>query len=580
MTKAGERHIKKYALGLDYGTNSCRSLIVDIADGREIAGHVFPYPSGDQGIFTDPRDPNAARQDPGDYLAGLASVREAIRIARDTEKDFDPARIVGMGVDTTGSTPMPVDRAGTPLGLLPEFRGRLDAMAWLWKDHTSHAEARQITETARALRPRYLARCGGAYSSEWFWSKLLHCRKAAPDVFKAAYSFVEHCDYMPALLAGDTNPDTLVRSVCAAGHKAMYCEEWGGLPDAEFLGALHPDLAGLRGRLYEKAWPADRLAGRLSGEWAEKLGLTPGIAIATGAFDAHMGAVGAGIKVGTLVKILGTSTCDMMVWPGDRPLADIPGVCGIVSGSILPGFHGIEAGQSAVGDIFLWFVNRLVPGEYGRDRDRKFASLAEAAARLKPGEHGLLALDWNNGNRTILADARLSGLLLGQTLHTRAHEVYRALIEATAFGALTIIRRIEEYGVPVGEIVNCGGLSSRNPLLMQVYADVTGRAMKISRSDQSCALGAAIFGAVAAGRKAGGFAGVTEAQQAVCGVRSEVFKPVPENTAIYAELYELYRRLHDAFGTDGGAAPLGDVMKRLISLRERQRQGGNVNCEL
>ena len=565
--------MKKYALGLDYGTNSCRSLIVDISDGREVAAGVFPYPSGEQGVLADPSDPNAARQDPGDYIAGLSSVRDAIRMARDADGDFDPARVVGIGVDTTGSTPIPVDRKGTPLGLLPEFRGRLDAMAWLWKDHTSHAEAAQITETARRLRPQYLARCGGAYSSEWFWSKLLHCRTVAPDVFKAAYSFVEHCDYMPALLAGDTNPDTLIRSVCAAGHKAMYCEQWGGLPDAEFLGAIHPDLADMRGRLYSKAWPADRLAGRLSREWAEKLGLPPGIAVAAGAFDAHMGAAGAGIKPGTLVKILGTSTCDMMVWPNNRPLADIPGVCGIVDGSILPGFFGIEAGQSAVGDIFLWFVNHLVPGEYGRKRDRRFAALARAASRQKPGEHGLVALDWNNGNRTILVDSRLGGLLIGQTLHTAAHEVYRALIEATAFGALTIIKRIEEYGVAVKEIVNCGGLASKNPLLMQIYADVTGRPMKISRSGQTCALGAALFGAVAAGKEAGGFATVAEAQKAMCGVRNKVFKPVPENVAVYAELYELYRRLHDSFGTAGNAAPLGDVMKRLIALRERQRRG-------
>lgn len=565
--------MKNYALGLDYGTNSCRALIVDIADGAEIANHVFPYPSGEHGILLDPRDPNVARQNPQDYIDGLASVCEAIHIARDLDGSFDPARIIGIGVDTTGSTPMPVDRAGTPLGLLPEFRGRLDAMAWLWKDHTSHAEAAQITETARAIRPQYLAKCGGAYSSEWFWSKIFHCRVVAPDVFKAAYSFVEHCDYMPALLAGDTNPETLVRSVCAAGHKAIYCEQWDGLPDTEFLRKLHPDIANLRSRLFQKAWPSSKLAGRLSRDWANKLGLTPGIAIATGAFDAHMGGVGAGIKAGTLVKILGTSTCDMMVWPNDKPLADIPGVCGIVDGSILPGFFGIEAGQSAVGDIFLWFVNHLVPGDYGRAQDRKFAALAKAAARQKPGEHGLLALDWNNGNRTILVDVRLSGLLLGQTLHTEAHEVYRALIEATAFGALTIINRIEEYGVPVQEIINCGGLASRNPLLMQIYADVTGRPMKISRSDQTCALGAALFGAVAAGTDAGGFANVAEAQAAMCGVRKKAFMPVPENMAVYAELYGLYRRLHDSFGTTSETAPLNNVMKHLIALRERQRQG-------
>jgi L-ribulokinase len=352
----------------------------------------------------------------------------------------------------------------------------------------------------------------------------------------------------------------------------MYCAEWGGLPDEEFLAALDPELASLRGRLYAKAVPADHVAGRLCEAWAGKLGLPAGIAIAVGAFDAHMGAVGAGICEGTLVKILGTSTCDMMVWPSGDALADIPGVCGIVDGSILPGFYGIEAGQSAVGDIFLWFVNHLVPDTYGATQDEKFVGLANAAARLKPGEHGLLALDWNHGNRTVLVDVRLSGLLIGQTLHTEAHEVYRALIEATAFGALTIIRRIEEYGVTVGEIVNCGGLAVKNPLLMQIYADITGRPMKVSRSDQTCALGAAIFGAVAAGADAGGFADVAAAQKAVSGVRDVVYQPNPAHQEVYSHLYGLYRKLHDAFGTREWSGQLNQIMKQLIAVREKQRQ--------
>jgi L-ribulokinase len=565
--------MQTYALGLDYGTNSCRSVIVDLSDGREVATHVFSYPTGEAGILLDPKDPNVARQDPQDYLRGTeAVVAGALRKARKADRGFDPEHIIGIGVDTTGSTPMPVDRDGTPLALLPKYRKNLHAMAWLWKDHTGHAEAAEITEKASKMRPQYLAKCGGTYSSEWFWSKILHGKRVAHDVFRAAYSFVEHCDYMPALLAGDTRPDRLVRGVCSAGHKAMYCEEWKGLPDRKFLAALDPALADLRGRLYEKAVPADHLAGRLCPEWAAKLGLKPGIAIAAGAFDAHMGAVGAGIREGVLVKILGTSTCDMMVRRNNKKLADIPGVCGIVDGSILPGYFGIEAGQSAVGDIFLWFVNHLVPDSYGPTQDAKFVNLARAAARQKPGEHGLLALDWNNGNRTILVDVRLSGLILGQTLHTEAHEIYRALIEATAFGALTIVKRIEEYGVPVREIVNCGGLAVRNPLLMQIYADVTGRPMKVSRSDQTCALGAAIFGAVAAGPKTGGFRNVAEAQDAVCGVRSTVYKPNPANHKVYAQLYSLYRELHDAFGTRSWSGRLDHVMKSLIALREKQRK--------
>ncbi|NIM98078.1 MAG: ribulokinase, partial [candidate division Zixibacteria bacterium] len=441
----------------------------------------------------------------------------------------------------------------------------------LWKDHSSHAEAAQITSTAQKIRPEYLAKIGGTYSSEWFWSKILHCKNIAPDVFKAAYSFVEICDYIPAVLAGETAPEKIKRSVCAAGHKAMYNDTWGGLPDKEFLSALDPALADLRDRLYESAVPSDRLAGRLSPEWAEKLGLKPGIAVAVGAFDAHMGAVGAGVKEGTLVKILGTSTCDIMVSPKHKGFEDIPGVCGIVDGSVLPGYFGIEAGQSAVGDIFRWFVSNLAPSNYGKTEDEKFRNLETEASKQRPGEHGLLGLDWNNGNRTILVDVRLSGLVIGQTLHTKSHEIYRALIESTAFGALTIINRIEEYGVTVNEIVNCGGLASKNPFLMQIYADIIGRPMKVSRSDQAPALGAAMFGAVAAGKQLSGFSCIEEAQSVMTGTK-EVYEPNEKHKEVYQELYRLYRQLHDAFGTSEWSGSLYNVMKDLIAIREKQRR--------
>ena len=565
--------MKKYALGLDYGTNSCRSLIVDLEDGIELASSVFAYPSGEMGICVDPREPNLARQNPQDYIDGfVAIIGGAIEQAKQIRSDFNPHDIIGIGVDTTGSTPIPVNREWVPLSMLPEFKDDLNAKAWLWKDHTSHAEAGEITTLASKIRPNFLAKCGGTYSSEWFWSKLLHCKRVAPEVFKAAHSFVEFCDYVPAVLAGKTKPEEIVRGVCAAGHKAIYNAQWGGLPDKEFLSKLDPDLANLRDRLYAKAVPSDQLAGRLSQKWAARLGLKAGTAIAVGAFDAHMGGVGAGIKEGTLVKILGTSTCDMMVMQNNKPLNDIPGVCGIVDGSILPGYFGIEAGQSAVGDIFLWFVHHLVPDKYGRNADIRFKKLGKMAKLQKPGEHGLLALDWNNGNRTILVDVRLSGLLLGQTLHTEAHEIYRALIEATAFGALTIIKRIEEYGVPVQEIVNCGGLAQKNKLLMQIYADVTGRPMKVSSSDQTCALGAAIFGAVVAGKELSGYGTVSEAQKVMCHTKKK-YKPIPENHQIYKQMYKLYRDLHDAFGTAGWSGKLNNVMKDLIALREKQRLG-------
>lgn len=562
---------KKYALGLDFGTNSVRSLIVDLADGTELAGHVSSYTSGQDGILLDERDPNVARQNPADYLSGMKeSVRGAVDSAREKGGGFDPMNIVGIGIDTTGSSPMPVDPAGVPLAVNPNFENNLNAMVWLWKDHSSHAEAAHITTQAARMRPQYLAKIGGTYSSEWFWSKILRCRNVDSRVFEAAHSFVEICDWIPAVLTGETRPEKIHRSVCAAGHKAMYSAQWGGLPDKEFLAALDPALADLRDRLYDKAVPSDRPAGYLTEEWAETLGLKPGTAVAVGAFDAHMGGVGAGIREGVLVKILGTSTCDIMVFPREKALADIPGVCGIVDGSVLPDFIGIEAGQSAVGDIFLWFVNNLVPEKYGRTMDEKFKNLEAEAAKQKPGEHGLIALDWNNGNRNILVDVRLSGLLIGQTLHTQPHEIYRALIEATAFGALTIVKRIEEFGVDVREIVNCGGLASKNAFLMQIYADILQRPMKLSRSDQTPALGAAIFGAVAAGREISGFSSVEEAQNTMTGIK-QVYAPDGRHAAVYREMYRLYRQLHDAFGTESWAGSMNNVMKDLIALREQQR---------
>ncbi|MDC0322344.1 ribulokinase, partial [Verrucomicrobiales bacterium] len=460
--------MSRYAIGLDYGTNSCRSLLVDLDSGEELGSVVFPYPSGELGILTDPADPNVARQNPQDYLDGMTTIiTGVIAQAKEARPDFDPADVLGIGVDTTGSTPIPVNAEGTPLALTPEFSDNLNAFVWLWKDHTGHAEAAKITEIASEMRPNYLAKCGGTYSSEWWWSKIWRCKNVDPAVFEAAHSWVEHCDWLPAVLTGATNPAEMARGICAAGHKAMFSNEWGGLPDEEFLTVLDPALAELRGRLYDKAVSSDVKAGELTAEWAEKLGLVEGTAVAVGAFDAHMGAVGSGVKEGTLTKILGTSTCDITVSPSDKALADVPGVCGIVDGSVLPGHFGIEAGQSAVGDIFLWFVHNLVPDSYGASIDEKFINMEKEMSGQKPGATGLMALDWNNGNRTILTDVRLSGMIIGQTLHTKAHEIYRALIEATAFGALTIIKRMEEYGVRVDEVVNTGGLAVKNATLMQ-----------------------------------------------------------------------------------------------------------------
>ena len=366
------------------------------------------------------------------------------------------------------------------------------------------------------MRPQYLAKIGGTYSSEWFWAKVWHCLKVAPEVFDAAYSWVELSDFVPAVLAGVKDPLAIKRGVCMAGHKAMYADDWGGLPDKEFLAALDPKLAELRDRLFDKAHDASTPAGALCPEWAAKLGLPAGIPIAIGEMDVHYGAIGCGVTEGTLVKVIGTSTCDCGVIAADKPVADIPGICGIVKGAILPGYFGVEAGQSAVGDIFKWWVEVVCQGD-----DALHGQLTAEAAALRPGQSGLLALDWNNGNRTILVDQRLSGLLLGQTLHTTRAEIYRALIEATAFGARAIIERLKEYGVPVERVVCSGGIAEKNPFLMQVYADVTGCEMLVSRSSQSCALGSAIGAAVVAGAHQD----FAAAQAAMTGVKDICYKP-------------------------------------------------------
>jgi L-ribulokinase len=565
MAKASE---KKFALGVDYGTNSVRALIVDVADGSEVASSVYGYPSGVDGILLDGRDPNLARQNPADYVEGFYhAVRGAIRAAG-AVRGFSVDRIVGIGVDTTASTPLPVDRNGQPLAMLSEFKGNLAACAWLWKDHTSYAEAAEITQRAARAKERYLDKCGGAYSSEWFWSKILHCVRTSPKVGKAAYSWVEQCDFISGFITGNANPDTMPRGICAAGHKCLYHDDWGGLPSRRFLAELSPELARVRDHYAGKAQTADQPAGTIDPVVAKRVGLPIGIPVAVGAIDAHLGAVGAGIKPGTLVKIIGTSTCDMMVVPQGERAPEVPGLCGIVPGSIVPGMYGIEAGQTAVGDIFNWFTTYLTPAAYTAKGDAH-ANLTAEAAKLAPGQSGLLALDWNNGNRSVLVDPLLTGLLVGQTLHTTAPEVYRALVEATAFGALVIINRYRQCGAVVKEVVNCGGIAEKSPFVMQVYADICNVPMKISRSAQTCALGAAIFGAVV-----GGAYKTTEAaQRKMTGVKSTIYKPNPKAAKVYAELFKLYCQMHDAMGVPGCQAKLGNVMKDLIAIRNRVRKG-------
>jgi L-ribulokinase len=533
-----------YSIGLDYGTNSARCLVVDLEIGAEVGSSVFPYPSGDDGVILDSKQPELARQNPNDYVAAAEwLLKEAV-----SQAGITPAEIVGIGVDTTASTPLPLDKEGEPLS--SSFADEPNALAWLWKDHTSHAEAAEITGLAAREHPEYLAKCGGAYSSEWFWSKLLRCARISPQIFEASHTWIEQCDFVTATLAG--NLALPRRGICAAGHKGMFGVSWGGYPDERFLEQLHPSLARVRRTLPKTTHVCGEVAGNLTKQWAERTGLREGTPISVGGIDAHLGAVGSGIQKGTLVKILGTSSCDMAVWPLDSELPDIPGISGIVPESILPGMYGLEAGQAAVGDLFNWFSETMNAGAHDE--------LSQAAAQLKPGECGLVALDWNNGNRCTWGDSRLTGLLVGQTLHTKPHEVYRALIEASAFGAMVILKRFEEYGVLVENIVACGGIADKSPLVLQVYADVTGRKIEVSRSSETCALGAAICGAVA-GRE---FASIADAQVRMTGTKQTCFEPNAAAHAVYSQLFDVYQRLFDAFGSGQMNA-----MKELLRIRSQ-----------
>lgn len=566
-----------FTIGVDFGTNSVRAVVVDTGGGRTLGTSVFNYPSGHQGILLDTRDPHFARQNPADYIEGLrASILGALAEA-ERDSGFSRERVIGLGSDTTGSTPMPIDAQARPLALDPAFRDNPAAHAWLWRDHTSAAEAAAITAMARAHAPEHLAPIGGTYSSEWWWSKIWHCLRVAPDVFDAAHSWVELADFIPAVLSGVTRAEDIVRCVCAAGHKAMYSEAWGGLPSKAFLSRLDPKLADLRDRLYDTAWPPGRAAGTLSAEWARTLGLREGIAIAMGGFDAHYGAVGSGVRPGTLVKIIGTTTCDCAVAPAGAAAGDIPGICGSVDGSIMPGYVGIEAGQSAVGDLLKWWVETVGRGfNPDTSADALHVRLSNEAARLRPGGSGLLALDWNNGNRTILVDPRLTGLIVGQTLHTTPAEIYRALIEATAFGARAIIDRLRDYGVAIDRVVCCGGIAEKNDLFMQIYADVIGQPMRIAGSPQTPALGAAISAAVTAGRAQGGYDDWHEAQDRMTSLKDRQFTPDPAAKAVYDDLYGLYRRLHDGFGGVTGSVDYGMVMKELLNIAHASRGGAGL----
>ena len=534
---------KKYVIGVDFGTDSCRALVVDAHTGVSAASAVRCYPRWKEGLFCDAAK-DRYRQHPLDHVESFeAAVRDALAKAGPGVADA----VCGLAFDTTASTPVLVDRDGTPLALMPGFEESPDAMFVLWKDHTAKREADEINALAATWKVDYTAWSGGTYSAEWAWAKVLHILRGNAQVRAAAWSWVEHCDWMSALLTGNTRPETLLRSRCAAGHKAMWRAEWGGLPSAEFLGQLDPLLADFRSRFSAETYTADRCAGTITPAFAVRLGLPLTTKVAVGSVDAHVGAVGASIAPNVLTRIMGTSTCDILVCnPSDTGKAPVRGICGQVDGSVVPGLVGLEAGQSAFGDLYAWFRNLLLwtTEEFDPERteelaDRIIPRLSEAAAAIPAGESAVLALDWMNGRRTPDADQNLRGAVCGLTLGTSAPMIFRALVEATAYGSRAIVDRYLAEGVAIRSIIAIGGISQKSPFVMQTLADVLGMPIDVVNTDQACALGAAMFAAVAAGV----YPRVEAAQRAMGAERGRRYLPDAGRHALYTELYARYREL-------------------------------------
>ncbi|HRR92846.1 MAG TPA: ribulokinase [Bacteroidales bacterium] len=545
----------KYVIGLDYGTDSVRTVVVNTANGKIAGTSVFEYPRWKKGLYCNP-SLNQFRQHPLDYIEGMEeSVKNALKgLGREIIDN-----IVGITVDTTGSTPVAVNREGIPLSMTREFENDPDAMFILWKDHTAVNEAAEINNIARSWGGEdYTKFEGGVYSSEWFWAKILHILRINEKVRKSAWSWVEHCDWIPALLTGMTDPLRLKRSRCAAGHKAMWHEKFGGLPPEEFLVKIDPLLAGLRDRLFTETYTCDIAAGNLSEEWAARLGLSTKVKVGVGAFDAHLGAVGGEITPYQLVKVMGTSTCDMVIAPmeeaGDKLVA---GICGQVDGSILPGMLGLEAGQSAFGDVYAWFakllmwpVEEIISGMTWIDKgirekireevaESMIAELSKAAEKIKDEETALVALDWLNGRRTPFANQELKGAITGITLGSDAPRIFRALVEATAFGAKMINDRFISEGVKIDGVIAIGGVAKKNPFVMQIVADVLNVPIRVASSDQTVALGAAMAASVVAGVHPD----MTAAQKAMGGGFEKVYKPDPVSARRYETLFKKYKKL-------------------------------------
>lgn len=543
-----------YALGLDYGSDSVRALLVDTANGQEVATTVVPYKRWNQGLYSEPAK-NQFRQHPLDYLEG---VEQAVQGLWEEAPAGAAQQVVGISFDTTGSTPVPVDSEGVALALKPEFAENPNAMFVLWKDHTAIKEAQAITAAAEKSEPNYLKYEGGIYSSEWFWAKAWHVMKADPAVAEAAYSWVEHCDWMPAILTGTTHPSKFRAGRCAAGHKVMWHESWGGYPPNDFFTGLDPVLDGLRDRLPAETFTSAETVGPLTEEWADKLGLPAGIPVGFGAFDCHMGAVAANVKPGVLTKVMGTSTCDITVATyediGDKC---IRGICGQVDGSVIPGLVGLEAGQSAFGDLYAWFrnlvnwpVQTLLASSDSLDEatrtklaeeieDKTLAALGDAASQIPAGETGITALDWVNGRRTPDADQTLTMAIAGLKMGSEAPQIFRSLVEATAFGARAIIERFKSEGVAINSVVVIGGISKKSDFIMQVCSDVWNCQIDVLESEQSCALGAAIFASTIAGVHPD----VAAAQKVMASPVCKSYTPNADNAAVYDRLYQNYQAL-------------------------------------